>query len=192
VDVFLLDDRWWRANDNLPDSVDGRPNSDKTMFGKEQMDWLKNALLSSKSNRNISFRIIATGSQVLNPVSRFDVFKKFEPEYNDFMEFLKEAKIPGIVFLTGDRHHSEIIEVKQAGMYPLYDITSSPLTSGTHVFGGPEANNPFRVVGVDQFQNYARISFSGAGKERTMQVSFIGLKGEVYKTWSIQAQNLSF
>lgn len=192
VDVFMLDDRWWRANDNMPDSINGKPNVDKTMFGKEQIDWLKNALLSSKANRNISFRIIATGSQVLNPISRFDVFRKFETEYNEFIQFLKDAKIPGVVFLTGDRHHSEIIEVKQNGMYPLYDITASPLTAGTHVFGGPEANNPFRIVGVDQFQNFARISFSGAGKERTMQVSFIGLKGEVYKSWSIQTQQLSF
>ncbi|MEY3421808.1 MAG: hypothetical protein RIR48_2108, partial [Bacteroidota bacterium] len=93
---------------------------------------------------------------------------------------------------TGDRHHSEIIEVKNVGMYPLYDITSSPLTAGTHVFDQREKNNSYRILGVDKYQNYARISISGTGKERTLQVSFIGLKGEIYNSWSIQAKNLNF
>lgn len=192
VDFFLLDNRWWRANDNWWDSSNGQSNPDKTMFGKEQINWLKNALLSSKSNRNINFRIIATGSQVLNPISTYDVFRKYSKEYEDFIQFLQEAKIPGVIFLTGDRHHSEIIEVKNVGMYPLYDITSSPLTAGTHVFDQREKNNSYRILGVDKYQNYARISISGTGKERTLQVSFIGLKGEIYNSWSIQAKNLNF
>lgn len=191
VDVFLLDDRWYRSNDNMPDSVDGRPNPEKEMFGKQQLDWLKNALLQSNTNGSISFRIIATGSQVLNPRSPFDCFRRFPEEYHAFMKFLEEHKINGVVFLTGDRHHSEIIKVDRKGTYPLYDITASPLTSGTHSFGGPEKDNPFRVVGVDKLQNYARIGFTGKGADRKMTVQYLGVKGESLATWSVSLKELS-
>lgn len=191
VDVFMLDDRWFRSNDDMMDSINGQPNAEKQMFGKTQLDWLKNALLQSKTNGNINFRIIATGSQVLNPRSPFDCFRRFPAEYHDLMNFLQENKIDGLVFMTGDRHHSEIIKVDRPGTYALYDITSSPLTSGTHVFGGVEKNNPYRVVGVDQLQNYARVSFSGKGSERTMKVEFLGVKGELLADWAIRKDQLS-
>ncbi|HAN40048.1 MAG TPA: phosphodiesterase [Chitinophagaceae bacterium] len=190
VDVFLLDDRYFRSNDDMADSINGSPNNTKEMFGAMQLDWLKNALLQSKNNNKISFRIIATGSQVLNPVSPFDCFRKFSKEYNDFLQFLEQHKIPGVVFFTGDRHHSEVIKVDRAGTYPLYDITSSPLTSGSHKFGGPEKDNPYRVVGVENIQNYSRISFTGNDKNRTMKVEFIDKNGVVLQSWSIAAAAL--
>lgn len=190
VDVFLLDDRWYRSNDNMKDSINGKPNPDKQMFGKEQIQWLKNALLQSNANGNINFRVIATGSQVLNPNSPFDCFRRFPAEYNDFLNFLSENKINGVVFFTGDRHHSEIIKLDRKDNYPLYDITSSPLTSGTHSFGGPEKDNPARVVGVDKLQNYARVSFTGKGQDRKMEVAYLGVKGELINSWSVTAKDL--
>lgn len=190
VDVFLMDDRWYRSNDNMKDSVDGKPNPDKQMFGKEQIQWLKNALLQSNSNPNINFRVIATGSQMLNPIKLYDCFQRFPAEYNDLIAFLTDNKINGVVFLTGDRHHSEIIKLDRKGSYPLYDITSSPLTSGTHSFGGVEKDNPARVMGIDKLQNYARLSFIGKLAERKMQVDFLGVNGELIKSWSISLSDL--
>jgi alkaline phosphatase D len=190
VDVFLLDDRWYRSNDNMKDSIDGKVNVEKQMFGKEQIQWLKNALLQSNANGNINFRIIATGSQVLNPVSPFDCFRRFPAEYNDFLDFLAENKINGVVFFTGDRHHSEIIKLDRKGAYPLFDITASPLTSGTHSFGGPEKDNPARVLGVDKLQNYARVSFTGKSSDRKLQVDFLGINGELINSWSISQKEL--
>jgi len=191
VDVFMLDDRWWRSNDEMPDSINGKPNEEKEMFGRQQLDWLKNALLQSKVNTNISFRIIATGSQVLNPASPYDAFRKFPKEYNELMQFISSQKINGVVFMTGDRHHSEIIKVDNPGSYPLHDITASPLTSGTHVFSGPEKNNPYRLVGVDKVQNYVRVSFSGKKRDRKMMVEFIGIKGERLGEWSTSIKDLT-
>ncbi|MCU0394405.1 MAG: alkaline phosphatase D family protein [Chitinophagaceae bacterium] len=190
VDFFMLDDRWWRDFDRLPDSVNGKPNPDKRMFGRQQMEWLKNELRYSKTNPFISFRIIATGSQVLNPGSPFDKLLDFPVEYYELMQFIRDEKIDGVLFLTGDRHHSEIIKVQHEGMYPLYDITCSPLTSGTHAFGGKEANNPWRVLGIDKLQNYGRISVTGARSNRTLKVEFLGLKGEKLGEWTVGEKEL--
>jgi alkaline phosphatase D len=190
VDFFLLDNRWWRDYDKLPDSVDGKPNPSKLMYGRQQLNWLKEELRYSKANPFISFRVIVTGSQVLNPVSPFDKLLDFPLEYNELMDFIREEKIEGVLFFTGDRHHSEVIKVQHKGLYPLYDVTCSPLSSGTHKFGGPEANNPYRVFALDQYQNYGRIQISGARNERKMQVEFVGTKGEVYGAWSVHQYEL--
>ena len=92
--------------------------------------------------------------------------------------------------MTGDRHHSEIIKVERPGTYPLFDITVSPLTSGTHKFSGPEKNNPYRVLGIDEKQNYGRFSFSGLRGSRKMTVEYLGLKGEKISEWSITEKEL--
>jgi len=181
ADIFITDDRWWRSADRMKDSIDGKPNPAKVMLGRQQLDWLKNSLLYSSA----TFKIIAVGSQVLNPVSPYDKWKDFPAEYEELMSFIKEYKINGVLFLTGDRHHSEIIKVERPGTYPLYDITVSPLTSGTHSFGGPEKDNPYRVLGIDQKQNYARFVFSGKRNERKLTVEFLGVQGEKLGEWSI-------
>lgn len=186
VDVFLTDDRWWRSADRTKDSVNGFPNPEKEMLGQQQMEWLKNSLLYSTA----TFKIIALGSQVLNPVSPFDKWLNCPAEYDEFMNFIREYNISGVLFLTGDRHHSEIIKVDRNGTYPLYDITVSPLTSGTHVFGGAEKNNPYRVVGIDQKQNYAKFSFTGPRGDRKLTVDYFGVKGDKLATWSVSEKEL--
>lgn len=191
VDVFMLDDRWFRSNDRMKDSIDGKPNPEKRMFGKQQMEWLKNALLQSSGNNGISFRIIATGSQVLNPLSPSDCFRHFPAEYAELMQFIADNKINGIIFLTGDKHTSEVIKIERPGAYPLYDITASPLTSGSHAFGGAEKNSPYRILGIENAQNYSRFSFSGDKRNRKLTVEFLGTKGEKLNEWSIMLKDIS-
>lgn len=186
ADIFLTDDRWWRSADRMKDSVNGFPNPEKEMLGTQQMEWLKNSLLYSTA----TFKIVVLGSQVLNPVSPYDKWHDFPSEYEDFMNFLKDYKINGVVFLTGDRHHTEIIKVDRPGTYSLFDITVSPLTSGTHSFGGPEKNNPYRVLGIDQLQNYGKFSFSGPRNDRKLTVDFFGVKGDKLGTWSVSEKAL--
>ncbi len=188
VDIFMMDDRWWRSADNMKDSIDGKPNANKLMWGKEQMEWLKNSLLYSKA----PFKIIANGSQVLNPVSPFDKLLNYPAEYNELMQFLQENKITGVLFMSGDRHHSEVIKVNRQGAYPLYDVTVSPLTAGTHTFSGAEANNPYRVFGLDEKQNYGKFNFSGTRGQRKLTVEFFGVKGDKLGEWSVSENELKY
>jgi len=188
VDIFMMDDRWWRSADNMKDSVDGKPNPAKQMWGKQQLDWLKNSLLYSKA----TFKLIANGSQVLNPASPFDKLLNCPVEYYELMNFFDNNKIPGVIFMSGDRHHSEIIKVNRQAAYPLYDITVSPLTAGTHTFGGPEKNNPYRVLGIDEKQNYGKFNFTGEKGKRKLTVEFFGVKGEKLGEWSINESELKY
>ena len=191
IDVFMLDDRWERSSDDLPDSLDGQPNPRKIMFGNEQMEWLKEELLFSNSNSKTSFRIIATGSQVLNPYSPSDCMRHYPKEFYELLAFIEQHHIKGILFLTGDRHHSEVIKQERNGTYPLYDITVSPFTAGVAKTRGEEAKNPARIGKEIDEQNYARFSFSGEREKRKLTVTFIGIKGNVLDEWSVIASDIS-
>jgi alkaline phosphatase D len=186
VDFFMLDDRFFRNADNLPDSVNGQPNPDKKMYGDAQLAWLQDALVNSQA----TFKIIATGSQVLNPASPYDVVRAFPVDYQKLLGSIEKYKINGVLFFTGDRHHSEIIKVNRPGTYPLYDITVSPLTSGTHKFSGPEKNNPFRIYGLDEKQNFGKITVSGKRNERRLSIQFLGIKGENLGGWYVDENDL--
>ncbi len=161
------------------------------MFGVKQMDWLKNALLQSKYNSNISFRFIATGSQVLNPYAGKDCLKDYPIEYNELINFITENNINGIIFLTGDRHHSEIIKLERNGTYPLYDITTSSLTAGISKTSGEEINNPHRVSPEIQQHNYARIAISGDKQNRKLTVEFLDINGKKITSWSVPLKDVS-
>lgn len=186
ADIFITDDRWWRSDDNMRDSVNGQPDPEKRMLGEQQMEWLKNSLLFSKA----TFKIIAVGSQVLNPMSPYEKWPHFPAEYDEVINFLKDNKINGVLFLTGDRHHSEIIKLDRPGTYSLFDITVSSLTAGTTTFSGSEKNNSYRVFGLEGKQNYAKFSFSGGLGNRKLLVEFFGVKGEKLGEWGITEKDL--
>lgn len=185
VDFFLCDGRWWRSPDEMIDSVGSKPNPDKVMLGRQQMQWLKEALLQSTA----TFKIINMGSQVLNPLSTKDKFLFFPVEYYELMAFIKDHKIDGILFLTGDRHHSEVIKVERKGTYPLFDITVSSLTAGVSGFSPEERENPSRLLGIVQ-NNYGRISVSGVKGQRQLKVEFIGTKGAKLGEWAVLEKDL--
>ncbi|WP_430900081.1 MULTISPECIES: alkaline phosphatase D family protein [unclassified Paraflavitalea] len=186
-DFFLMDDRTYRSSDDMTPTVYGKPNPNKRMWGPTQMEWLKNALLNSKA----PFKFIVTGSQTLNPASPFDCLQDYPVEFEELMAFLDAENISGVVFLTGDRHHSEVIKYARKDKYPLFDITSSPLTSGIGRVFGTEKDNPARIANtLVEAQNYTRITISGKTGERIMKVEFVSIKGEVMGTWSISEKEL--
>ena len=187
MDLFLTDDRWWRSADELEDSIGGKPNPAKHFFGEKQLAWMEDALVQSQA----VFKIIVVGSQVLNPLSTDEGLYNYSYEYHQLMDFLDRTKIKGVLFLTGDRHHSEIIKTSRAGNYSLYDITVSPLTSGVAPVRGDEIHNPARWPGsLVELRNYARISVAGKKNQRMLKVQFLDKDGKVVFNWNISEKQL--
>jgi len=186
ADFFLLDDRWFRSNDGLRDSVDGKANPTKKMWGNEQMEWLKNSLRGSYA----PFKFIVNGSQILNPLSPYDCARHYPVEFKELFDFIADENISGIVFISGDRHTSEVTKIEREGLYPLYDITASPLTSGSHKFDGKEKVSPYRIYELVEKQNFSKISITGKKGKRKLVCSFIGVNGEDYGNWSVMEEEL--
>jgi alkaline phosphatase D len=188
VDLFLTDDRYFRSADDLEDSLYGKPNPEKHFFGNKQLDWLEDALVQSQA----TFKIIVVGSQVLNPLSTDEGFFKYSYEFHQLMEFLSREKIKGVLFLTGDRHHSEIVKAERKDNYDLYDITVSPFTSGVAQVKGKEINNPSRVPGsLVEERNYAKILVDGKKNDRVLHLQINSVHGKNLFNWSISEKLLT-
>lgn len=163
VEFFYLDNRFHRTPSLWPDGPD------KVMYGAPQMRWLKESLVSSEA----TFKIVVGGNQFLNPMvydrSWQELWEMFPHEKDDFLTFLEEQKVEGVIFLSGDRHHTELLKLERPGLYPLYEYTSSSLTAGT-AYPKKETDNPLRVPGtwITYQHNYGLISVEGPKDDRVL------------------------
>ncbi len=180
VDFFLLDTRTWRDNDRTPNGPD------KTLLGEVQLAWLKDALLASKA----PFKIIASSSQLLNDITGKEAWTHFPDERSDFLAWLEETGIEGVLLLSGDTHYSALFRLPRDRSYPLYELTCSPLTSGPHQRGFGRAN-PRLVPGTYVAErNFCQLDISGPKSERTLQLSVINADGVTQWTRDIRAREL--
>lgn len=185
VDFFLLDDRYHRTPNRAPRG----PHT--TMLGPGQLQWLRDALAYSRAR----FKVVALGNQVLNPHTRYEGLVNFPADYQGLLEFIRTARIEGVVFLSGDRHHSELIRLQPEGSYPLYDFTSSPLTAGPHKMrqDDPEKLNPDRVPGtLLEERAFGSLTFTGRGAERRVILRARAADGTLRWEREILARELSF
>ncbi|MFA3781681.1 alkaline phosphatase [Melioribacteraceae bacterium 4301-Me] len=173
VDFFLMDDRYYRTpNDRI--------TGPKTMLGKEQFEWLIDNLVYSKA----PFKIIVTGGQVLNPVEKdyLEIYNRYPEEKQKLLNTIKEEGIEGVIFITGDRHHSEVTKLERDGAYPLYDFTISSLTAG--VSPGKGEANYLRVPGtLADEHNFAIFTIAGKRKNRILTCTDYDKDGK--QIWSI-------
>lgn len=183
VDFIMTDDRYHRAPNKLIDST-------KDYFGQTQLTWIKDRLLNSFA----PFKVIINGGQSINMNNPYEGFQQFKKEQNDLLAFIKEHKIEGVVFLSGDRHHTELLKLQLDGMYPLYEFTSSPLTSSPNKNLREEQNNPLRVDGtlVNDQRNFGMMRVSGEKGKRLMVLQTYSVKGDLLWERSISETELKF
>jgi alkaline phosphatase D len=182
VDFFLLDDRFYRTPERLPESPD------KTMLGREQLRWLQHSLYYSRA----PFKVVVNGSQVLNSNSVNESFAHY-PDQKELLDFIVRHRIRGVLFLSGDRHETELLRVTPNGFYTLYDFTSSPLTAGlTNPMPREEENNPLRVPGtlVNDMHNFGVLKFAGTCNERTLAMQVYDREGKQRWTHTVRGSDL--
>jgi alkaline phosphatase D len=47
---------------------------------------------------------------MLNPIMPFEAFGKFPDDQKRLIDFIREPRVPGVLFVSGDRHHTELIK----------------------------------------------------------------------------------
>jgi alkaline phosphatase D len=114
------------------------------------------------------FKMVATGGQVLNTAAVFENYATIPDERAELLRRIDEEGITGVVFLTGDRHFTELSQMSLKDGRTILDLTVSPLTSGTFP---PKEENLHRVDGtVVGVQNFATLDFTGKRDERVMTI----------------------
>lgn len=177
VDFFLLDDRYFRTPNDCA-------SCERTMLGKEQLEWFKAALAASQA----PFKMVAIGCQVLSPIAMHERYANFFPaERDSILAFIEREDIKGVVFLSGDLHFTELSALKNNRGNWVYDLTTSPFTSGVNT-NGPKDNNPLRVDGTAVGQhNFSVLRFSGPRLDRQMSITVYGEAGNPVWTRTIQS-----
>jgi alkaline phosphatase D len=166
--------------------LDGRYHCQKWehMFGPQQMAWLKAELKASTA----TFKFICSGSQIINNGSGSENLGRYPKEYNELMQFLKDEKITGVIFLSGDRHFAEISKLERPGTYPLIDITSSGLTSP---YFPTDNDNDYRVPGtMYKKNNFGRATITGTGDDRTCHFELFNRHGKLIWEYKVKAGEL--
>ncbi len=177
-DFYLMDDRWFRSPNNA--GPEG-----KQMLGKAQIDRMLEAMIGSPS----PFKFVAVGNQVLFPKDGDENLAGFPEEKEYLLNEIQKRKIKGVIFLSGDRHHTELTKLERAGSYPLYDFTCSPLTSGTH--NARDEGNTLQVPGtLVSDKNYGLIEISGPRKNRQMTIKVFDLNNTLRWTQIIKEEEL--
>ena len=170
ADFFLLDNRYFRDPNNL------KTKDPKTILGKEQLDWLKKALVFSKAK----WKFIVMGGQFLNTARNFETYSNygFDKERQEIIDFIYKEGLKNIIFLTGDRHLSEISLLDQGKRFPkIWDVTVSPFTSGPNTHG-KEEKNLLRVPGtLIMKRNFSVFHIEGKGKDRHLRIEFFDTEG---------------
>lgn len=157
ADFFLMDDRTFRVP---ADVVTGEP----AMLGTTQLDWLIRALKYSSA----TFKFVAVGSQVLNTGAVYENYSTIPKERGELLRRIEAEGIKGVIFLTGDRHFTELSTLKLKDGRTLYDLTTSPLTSGPYT---PNETNTLREEGtVVGERNFSTIEVSGAKGTRSLVI----------------------
>ena len=175
---FLLDNRYHRSPNH-------RKTGARTILGEEQLQWLIDALSSSRA----PFKMVCIGGQVLNTAGVYENYANHHWEERALLLNLIEAEgIKNVVFLTGDRHHTELSKYVNAKGNAIYDLTISPLTSGT---GGPRDSeiNDLRVDGtVVSQRNFGTLEFSGERTARELKMTVFDSAGQELWTKTIKAE----
>lgn len=179
---FLLDDRYHRAPNDAPDGPD------KAMFGRAQIDWLLDALTTSTA----PFKFVVAGGQIVNPVPVYETMATFPTERQYLLGELARRRISGVVFLTGDRHMTELQRLDQPGGPPLYDFTSSALTAGSARPAPQERDAPTRVAGtlVEGENNFGTVTLDGPRTDRTATLRTYAVDGTLKWEVRIRAADL--
>ena len=166
IDFFLLDNRFSRAPDE-------RKTGERTQFGKAQIEWLLDALKTSKA----PFKMVATGGQFLSASAIAENHIKLYPEEREYLiKRIEEEGLTNIIFLTGDRHLTELTEMKLPNGKFIYDLTVSPLTSGVNT--NPDSN-VLRVPGTLVTEhNFGLLTFSGKRQERKLTIKIFDAAGK--------------
>lgn len=168
---YMLDNRWYRT----PQSAEG------TILGEKQLTWLIDALRTSKASINF----ICVGGQVVSDVAGFENHAVFGAERKKILRLIDDYDIQNVVFLTGDRHHSEVSKYTTPDGDDIYDITASPITSGA--YDHSKEKNTFRlkkdaIIGEN---NYAVLEVTGKRKNRKLKVVFKDAKGKKIKDYKL-------
>jgi alkaline phosphatase D len=146
--------------------------SDSTMLGEAQWKWLEEQLAMAAD-----MKIIASSTQFSITHNGYEAWANFPHEQKRFVDLIKKTNANGVFFISGDVHYAELSKLTVDGGYPLYDVTSSGITStwdfatpNDNRIAGPVMENNYGLVTIDWSKEDAEITFQIVDKEKRKRI----------------------
>jgi Phosphodiesterase/alkaline phosphatase D len=156
---------------------------DSTLLGEAQWAWLESELL-----KPADLRIIGCGTQFSISFNGYEAWANFPHERERMLELIKKTRANGVLFITGDVHYAEISVLKEPGLYPIYDVTSSGITSTWH-FPTPNDN---RIEGPVMENHFGLLSVDWDKKDPVIKMEIYDIRGNQRIEHSIRLSDISF
>jgi alkaline phosphatase D len=145
VRVILLDGRSQRE----------RPGPEADILGEVQWRWLEQQLRESDA----AVHLIGNGYQFTTEEHPNETWAKFPAAQRRLFELIARTRAPGVILLSGDRHHADIGAIEQGPLaYPLHEHTASGLTHAN----GRRDRNRHRVAEQYTHENFGVIELDWA------------------------------
>jgi alkaline phosphatase D len=196
LQVIMLDCRYFR--DKLKKSIieinkdekyfyklDYTPHSDddKQFLGEEQWKWLEAEL-----SKDADIRLICSGSQFGHEYNGYESWTLFPHERQRMLDLIKKTKANGVMFLSGDVHYAEISKVTEPDLYPIYDITSSGLSS-TWKFATPNGN---RIEGPVMDNHFGLLTIDWNKKNPAIKMEIWDINNNQRIEYTIKNSDIAF
>jgi len=156
---------------------------DSVFLGEEQWRWLEEEL-----KKPADIRIIGSGSQFSIAYNGYEAWANYPHEQKRMLELIKKTGANGIVFITGDVHYGEISKLERKGQYPVYDITSSGITS-TWLFPTPNEN---RIEGPVMDNHFGLITIDWNKKDIEIKMEIWDIRDNQRIEHTIKLSEISF
>jgi alkaline phosphatase D len=196
MQLILLDNRTFRSNlrmyrGELNDDekyfypLDYYPHEikDSVLLGEEQWKWLEQEL-----KKPADIRIIGSGSQFGIAFNGYEAWANFPHEQKRFLDLIKKTKASGVLFITGDVHYAEISKLQTKDLYPIYDVTSSGITSTWH-FATPNEN---RIEGPVMDNHFGLLTIDWKQKDPSIKMEIWDVRDNQRIEHSISLSEISF
>ncbi len=157
-------------------------SSDSTLLGETQWKWLEQQL-----EKPADIRLIGSGTQFGIEWNGYEAWANFPHEQKRMLDLIEKTKASGVMFLTGDVHYSEISKLN-TNFYPIYDFTSSGLSSTWH-FATPNKN---RIEGPVMDNHFGLVSIHWNTKDPEIKMETWDINNNQRMEYTINLSEISF
>lgn len=196
LQIILLDNRTFRddlrtyrgefhrdARFFYPLDYHPHQTTDSTLLGEAQWQWLEAEL-----SKPADLRIIGSGSQFGISYNGYEAWANFPHEQQRMLDLIKKTHASGVLFITGDVHYAEISKLRERGLYPIYDVTSSGITSTWH-FPTPNEN---RIEGPVMENHFGLLSVDWSVPDPVIKMEIYDVRNNQRIEYSVRLSEISF
>lgn len=166
-DVIMTDNRYFRQGGRVKHAF----------LGPEQMKWLKETLLACKG----PFIIITCGTMWDDVAAKGkDSWGIYDPEgREEIYRLIEEHKIPGVLFLSGDRHGARIFRIPRQNGHEFYEFEVAGLGGRGSSTAATNSQWNTQLYGIMGKPMHGQFIFDTSGNDPTVTFKLVHAKGNV-------------